>query len=87
MFQEIPVSSTSKTYLSGQPVPRSGTFRLQHRHSSVHEITLLRDHIFPSCPRCTAVVNYTCLNWLPSESASSRFRLLMHKAQPLVSAL
>lgn len=87
MFEEFPAPSVVKDYSSGEPVPRSGTFRLKHRHSGIREITLLKNHIFPSCSHCAAPVHYTFVNWLPSESASSRFRLLMHKPQPLVSAL
>jgi hypothetical protein len=73
------------TYSSGQQVPRSGTFRFNHKHAKLHEIALLKDHIFPSCSHCGLAVHYAFVNWLPYESASSRFRLLMHKAQPLSS--
>jgi hypothetical protein len=73
------------TYFSGQAVPRSGTFRFNHKHAGVHQIALLKNHIFPSCSHCSHPVHYAFVNWLPYESASSRFRLLMHKAQPLSS--
>jgi hypothetical protein len=77
----------ASTYSSGEVVPRSGTFRLTHKHAVIHEIALLKSHVFPSCSHCSLPVHYVFVNWLPTETVSSRFRLLMHTSQPLDSEL
>jgi hypothetical protein len=63
---------------SGKSVPRSGTYGFFHAHSSAHEITLLKDRIFPFCPRCSDPVEFVLIRAVPVESALGRFRLLMH---------
>jgi hypothetical protein len=78
---------TVSMYSSGEVVPRSGNFRLTHPHAVIHELALLKDHIFPSCSHCSLPVRYAFVNWLPTETVSSRFRLLMHTSQPLDSGL
>jgi hypothetical protein len=87
MIKNTSFPFTVSTYSSGQAVPRSGTFRLTHKHAVVHEITLLKNHTFTGCSRCSLPVLYAFVNWLPCESASSRIRLLMHRARPALSGL
>lgn len=87
MIKNTSFPFTVSTYSSGQAVPRSGIFRVTHKHAVVHEITLLKNHIFPGCSRCSLPVHYAFVNWLPCESASSRIRLLMHGARPALTGL
>jgi hypothetical protein len=77
---------SSNTFSSGRPVPRSGIYKTCHEHPVQHEIPLLIDHIFPSCPKCNVPVKFTFVSGLLIESASTRFRLLMHTPQPLSTA-
>ena len=66
------------TYLSGQPVPQSGTYRTRHDHPVIRELTILTLHAFPSCPKCNVPVEFKFLKGVPLETASARFRLLMN---------
>ena len=63
---------------SGRSVPRSGVYGFSHAHSAQREITLLKGRVFPFCPKCSDAVQFVLLRALPGESASGRFRLLMH---------
>jgi hypothetical protein len=63
---------------SGRSVPRSGTYGFFHAHSAHREITLLRGRVFPFCPKCLDALHFVLLRAVPAESASARFRLLMH---------
>jgi hypothetical protein len=72
---------------SGQLVPRSGTYRAIHRHPVAREVLLLKNHIFPNCVQCSVPIQFATVNWVPRESASARYRLLMHKRQPLVTPI
>jgi hypothetical protein len=75
------------TFFSGQPVPRSGTYRTLHHHRLASEIVLLSQHVLPVCAECGIPVRYVFVNCVPVESAQARFRLLMHKQQSLVTHL
>jgi hypothetical protein len=87
MIKNTSFPFTVSTYSSGQAVPRSDTFRLTHKHAVVHEIKLVKNHISPGCSHCSLPVHYAFVSWLPCESASSRIRLLMHRARPVLSGL
>jgi len=63
---------------SGRSVPRSGIYGFSHAHSAQREVTLLKGRVFPYCPKCRDAVQFLLLRALPAESASARFRLLMH---------
>jgi hypothetical protein len=63
---------------SGRSVPRSGIYGCFHAHSAQRQITLLKGRVFPFCPKCSDAVQFVLLRALPRESASARFRLLMH---------
>jgi hypothetical protein len=63
---------------SGRSVPRSGTYGFFHAHSPHREITLLKGRVFPFCPKCSDAVQFVLLRAVAAESASARFRLLMH---------
>jgi len=71
--------------VSGGSVPRSGNYTLLH-HRHVGSITLLKNDVFPACELCGTAVRYALVSWVSQESASTRFRLLMHTKQTMVIA-
>jgi hypothetical protein len=71
---------------SGDAIPVSGTYGFRHVHfAGSREIPLLQGRKFPFCPKCLDAVRFVLLRAVPSESASERFRLLMHGSN--ISAL
>ena len=64
-------------FTTGQTVPRSGIYKILHKHSPANQMTLLRNRHFPSCHRCGIPMNFELVSALPVESATARFRLLM----------
>ncbi len=47
------------SYISGQRVPASGIYEVRHReHRVPHEVTLLKDQLFPPCARCGTAVQF-----------------------------
>ena len=50
------------SYTTGQRVPASGIYEVRHRkHRVAHEVTLLRDQLFPPCARCGTAVQFKIL--------------------------
>jgi len=48
----------AQRFESGQVVPESGLYRVSHEPTHVvahNEWTLIRGHLFPSCPHCSAL--------------------------------
>lgn len=44
-------------YRTGEKVPESGIYKVHHKsHRLPHEVTLLRDQIFPRCCKCADAV-------------------------------
>jgi hypothetical protein len=44
-------------YRTGQAVPESGIYRISHgEHRLPHEVTLLKDQLFPRCCKCAELV-------------------------------
>jgi hypothetical protein len=64
-------------FSTGQRVPRSGIYKILHKHSPADQMTLLRNRHFPSCHRCGIPMNFELVSAVPVESATARFRLLM----------
>lgn len=50
----------------GEKIPVSGIYRVHHRdHRSPHEVTLLRDEVFPPCAKCGNSVYFELVTALP----------------------
>ena len=46
-------------FRTGQTVPESGIYRVRHGdHRLPHEVTLLRDQVFPRCSKCADLVEF-----------------------------
>jgi hypothetical protein len=47
------------TFRTGERITRSGVYRVIHRkHRLPHEVTLLRDQVFPRCAKCHDQVKF-----------------------------
>jgi hypothetical protein len=57
----------AKTQFScGDKIPESGIYRVVHRdHRLPHEVTLLRDQIFPKCTKCEQSVYFELVRSAP----------------------
>ncbi len=54
-------------YLSGQAILESGIYRVHHaEHRLSHEVTLIKDHIFPVCAQCATQVHFELLRAAPA---------------------
>jgi hypothetical protein len=69
--------AVDQLFSTGQRVPRSGIYKILHKHSPADQMTLLRDGHFPTCHRCGIPMNFELVSAVPIESATARFRLLM----------
>jgi len=69
------------TMSTGEQVPRSGTYTVFHTHP-IRDIKLLRNWIFPACPKCSSAMQFALAAAIPNESALERFRLLMQEQSP-----
>ena len=66
---------------TGQIIPQSGSYAVSHKpHLLKREATLLKEHVFPACAKCTVPVHFDLLHAIQTESARDKFRLLMHTA-------
>lgn len=53
-------------FRTGQTVPESGIYRVIHGgHRLPHEVTLLRDQVFPRCSKCANLVEFEPLALAP----------------------
>lgn len=55
-------------YKPGQPVPRTGIYRIyHHRHRLMHEATLIGQTRFPSCKKCRKSVRFQLMRAIQSK--------------------
>jgi len=60
------MSKAGNQFLCGNKIPESGIYRVVHRsHRLPHEVTLLRDQLFPRCTRCEDSVSFELLRSAP----------------------
>ncbi|MCI0349766.1 MAG: hypothetical protein L0Z53_10100 [Acidobacteriales bacterium] len=56
MVSSRPAPGYSQT---GETIPASGIYRVHHKqHRVPHEVTLIKDEIFPPCERCSEAVRF-----------------------------
>lgn len=68
------------TFMPGQRIPASGTYRVIHAHPMCPEVNLLEGGFFPRCAQCRRVLEFELISAVPLESAQNRFRLLMQES-------
>ena len=55
-----------KQFRCGEKISQSGIYRVVHRnHRLPHEVTLLRDQLFPKCTRCEDLVYFELVRSAP----------------------
>jgi hypothetical protein len=65
-------------FRTGEAIPESGIYRVVHReHRLPHEVTLLRDEIFPKCAKCHDDVTFELVRGVAfaEEHLSQQIRL------------
>lgn len=61
-------------FRTGKKIPESGIYRVIHRrHRVPHEVTLLRDEVFPRCAQCQAAVQFLLVRGIPSADEHESF--------------
>ncbi len=71
----MPVGS----YITGQRVPASGVYGVRHReHRVPHEVTLLKDQLFPPCARCGTAVQFKIVRVVAAID-EMREKIILHK--------
>lgn len=66
-------------FRSGQSVPASGIYRVIHaEHRLSHEVTLLKDEVFPICSQCRTAVHFELVRSAPNVIADSDFRVRLY---------
>lgn len=69
---------------TGCTVPESGIYRVLHpQHRLPQEVTLLKDHLFPRCSRCTEPVYYTLERSAPAVISPHRFNVDLYQLPEL----
>lgn len=60
------VSKETKQFRCGDKILESGIYRVYHgNHRLPHEVTLLRDQIFPRCVKCEKLVYFELVRSAP----------------------
>src|SRR5438105_1842344 len=69
---------------TGCTIPDSGIYRVSHaQHRLPQEVTLLKDHLFPRCSRCTEPVYYTLERSAPAGISPYRFSVNLYELPEL----
>jgi len=56
----------ARQFHCGEKIPESGIYRVVHGdHRLPHEVTLLRDQLFPKCSRCEGSVYFELVRSAP----------------------
>jgi hypothetical protein len=72
-----------KQFRCGERIPESGIYRVVHeRHRLPHEVTLLRDQLFPKCIKCDGLVSFELIRGAPDITLGP-FKVALY-ALPLV---
>jgi hypothetical protein len=60
------MQEAEKPFRCGEKIPESGIYRVVHRnHRLPHEVTLLRDQLFPRCAKCEDSVYFELVRSAP----------------------
>jgi hypothetical protein len=69
----------TKLFRCGDRIAENGIYRVVHRrHRLPHEVTLLRDQLFPQCAKCKDSVYFELVR-TASEMALSGFRVALYE--------
>jgi hypothetical protein len=79
-IEKEPSEVSGLTYRSGQKIPTSGIYLVEHfRHRADHEVTLIRNERFPSCQTCGFGVVFTLVQAAPELDRSTSSKIVLHQ--------
>jgi hypothetical protein len=74
-------------FRTGETVPESGIYRVTHGgHRLPHEVTLLRDQLFPRCSKCATLVEFEPVALAPT-MGDRRGKIILYELPVLEAAL
>lgn len=78
--QKEPSPLSGLTYRAGQQIPTSGIYLVEHfRHRVDHEVTLLRNELFPFCQKCGFGVVFTLMQAAPEIDSATSPKIVLHQ--------
>ena len=75
-------SSMSKqpTFRTGEQIAESGIYRVTHKaHRLPHEVTLLKDQVFPRCAKCREEVKFELVRAVSERLNHRDFRIYLYE--------
>ncbi len=67
------------SYVTGQRVPASGIYEVRHReHRVPHEVTLLKDQLFPCCARRGIAVHFKIARVIDELDKEKYGKVMLH---------
>lgn len=68
------------TFRTGEPIAESGIYRVIHKaHRLPHEVTLLRDQVFPRCAKCREEVRFELVRAVSERLNHQDFRVYLYE--------
>jgi hypothetical protein len=65
---------------TGCSVPESGIYRVLHsQHKVPQEVTLIRNHFFPRCSRCSSPIYFELVRPAPAVSNRTEFSVTLYE--------
>jgi hypothetical protein len=72
--------SKQPTFRTGEPIAESGIYRvIQKAHRLPHEVTLLRDQLFPRCAKCRDEVKFELVRAASEPLNHQDFRIYLYE--------
>jgi hypothetical protein len=67
------------TFRTGEPIAESGIYRVIHKaHRLPHEVTLLKDQVFPRCAKCRDEVKFELIRAVSEPLNHQDFRIYLY---------
>ena len=68
------------TFRTGEPIADSGIYRIIHKaHRLPHEVTLLKDQVFPRCAKCQDEVKFELVRAVSERLNHQDFRVYLYE--------
>jgi hypothetical protein len=72
--------SKQPTFRTGEQIAESGIYRVIHKaHRLPHEVTLLRDQLFPRCAKCRDEVKFELVRAVSELMNHQDFRIYLYE--------
>ena len=67
-------------FRTGEPIAESGIYRVIHKaHRLPHEVTLLKDQVFPRCAKCRDEVKFELVRAVSDRLNHQDFRIYLYE--------